>query len=374
MSQRINGVTVPKWGLSMQEGKVNRWLANNGDILQAGSEIVEVESDKIAGVIEAAVGGVLRRQVAHAGAILPVGALLGVISENEVTDSEIDQFVSEFQSRFVAGEIEEQNAPTGPESVTVGGMNISYLRRGEIGDPVLLIHGFGGDKNNWLFNHEALAANHVVYALDLPGHGSSDKRIADPTLGGFAKLILRFADELKLEVVHLVGHSLGGAISLIAALESSKRVKSVTVLASAGLGPEIDAGYLRSFVATNSRKELKNLVERLFSNGGLVTRQLVEDLLRYKRIDGVQSALEEILSRFLDGDRQRTVLIQEIKNLKIPIRAIWGQEDRIIPQAHAAAVGQDFHILPNAGHMVQMEAANEVNRLLCRGNTSDSDY
>ena len=47
-----------------------------------------------------------------------------------------------------------------------------------------------------------------------------------------------------------------------------------------------------------------------------------------------------------------------------PIRAIWGEKDRIIPASHAAAIGKDVHILANAGHSVQMEAANEVNRLL----------
>jgi pyruvate dehydrogenase E2 component (dihydrolipoamide acetyltransferase) len=96
----------------------------------------------------------------------------------------------------------------------------------------------------------------------------------------------------------------------------------------------------------------------------LVTRQLVDDLLRFKRLDGVQSALEATLSFLLEGDRQRTVLSQDIKTLSVPIRAIWGEKDRIIPASHAATIGEDVHILPNAGHMVQMEAANEVNRLL----------
>ena len=69
---RIYPVTIPKWGLSMKEGKVNRWLAKIGDSIQAGAEIVEVESDKIAGVIEANSGGVLWRQVAKEGDVLPV--------------------------------------------------------------------------------------------------------------------------------------------------------------------------------------------------------------------------------------------------------------------------------------------------------------
>ncbi|HZC34048.1 MAG TPA: acetoin dehydrogenase dihydrolipoyllysine-residue acetyltransferase subunit [Chthoniobacterales bacterium] len=364
MSDRIIPITMPKWGLSMQEGKVNRWLISAGDPIETGTEVVEVESDKIAGVIEAAHSGLLRRQVAKEGDVLPVGALLAVVTESEIPESEIEAFVTDFQSRFVPGETEEDQAALAPEIVLVDGRRISYLRRGETGDPILLIHGFGGDKNNWLFNHEALASAHTVYALDLPGHGNSDKNIDDPTLSGFAKVLLGFADALKLKEFHLIGHSLGGAISLCAALESPDRIKSVTVISSVGLGKEIDAEYLRGFVAANSRKELKELIRRLFANEGLVTRQLVDDVLRFKRLDGVRSALEAILSSLLEGDYQRTILSQNIKNLSMPIRAIWGEKDRIIPASHAAAVGKDVHILPNAGHSVQMEAANEVNRLL----------
>lgn len=364
MSERIIAITMPKWGLSMKEGKVNRWLVRAGDPIQAGTEVVEVESDKIAGVVEAADGGLLRRQVAKEDDLLPVGALLGVITDSEVAESEIETFVNDFQSRFVPGETEEDQAAAAPEIVTVDGRHISYLRRGETGDPILLIHGFGGDKNNWLFNHEALASTNTVYALDLPGHGNSDKNIDDPTFSGFVKVLLGFADALKLDEFHLVGHSLGGAISLSTALESPDRIKSVTVISSVALGKEIDAEYLRGFVATNSRKELKDLARRLFANEDLVTRQLVDDLLRFKRLDGVQSALEGILSFLLEGDRQRTVLSEDIKNLSVPIRAIWGEKDRIIPASHAASIGKDVHILPNTGHTAHMEAANEVNRLL----------
>ena len=76
---------------------------------------------------------------------------------------------------------EDDDEDSGPatETVEVAGRAIRYLTRGEGGTPVILIHGFGGDLNNWLFNHEALAAKRVVHALDLPGHGSSSKDVGD---------------------------------------------------------------------------------------------------------------------------------------------------------------------------------------------------
>jgi pyruvate dehydrogenase E2 component (dihydrolipoamide acetyltransferase) len=86
---KIYPVTIPKWGLSMKEGKVNRWLANIGDSIQVGADIAEVES-KIAGVIETTREGVLPRQVAKENDVLPVGALLAIIADSEVADSDID--------------------------------------------------------------------------------------------------------------------------------------------------------------------------------------------------------------------------------------------------------------------------------------------
>jgi pyruvate dehydrogenase E2 component (dihydrolipoamide acetyltransferase) len=366
MSGRIGPITMPKWGLSMQEGTVNRWLASEGDTVQAGMAVVEVESDKIAGSLEITSGGILRRRVASEAEVLPVGALLGVVADADVSDADIDSFVAEFQSRFVPGESEEDKTAIAPETVVVDGRTLSYLRRGESGEAVLLIHGFGGDKNNWLFNHEVLAAGHVVYALDLPGHGASDKKIDDPTLQGFAKTVIGFADALQFGDFHLIGHSFGGATGMATALRSPDRVRSLTLIASAGLGSEIDADYLRGFARTNNRKELKALSSRLFANEELVTRQLVEDLLRFKRLDGVRNALEAIASAFLDGDRQRTILAPQVAKLGKPVRIISGAKDRIIPSSHSNALGDTakVYIFPNAGHMVQMEAANEVNRIL----------
>ena len=366
MSNRISPITMPKWGLSMQEGTVNRWLAGEGDTVEAGIAVVEVESDKIAGSLEIPTGGILRRRVATEAQVLPVGALLGVVAEADVSDAEIDSFVFEFQSRFVPGATEDDNVAIGPETVVVDGHTLSYLRRGESGENVLLIHGFGGDKNNWLFNHEVLAARHVVYAIDLPGHGASEKKVGDPTLEGFAKTVIGFADALQLGDFHLIGHSLGGAIGIVTTLRSPNRVRSLTLIAPAGLGSEIDAEYVRAFARTNSRKELKALTSRLFANEELVTRSLVEDLLRFKRLDGVPNALEAIASAFLDGDRQRAVLAPEVVKLGKPIRIIWGAKDRIIPASHSNALGDSakIHVFPNAGHMVQMEAANDVNLIL----------
>src|SRR5215831_8213168 len=173
----IHHLTMPKWGLSMKEGAVVAWLAGEGTEVGPGAEVVEIETDKIASGLEPHAVGVLRRQVARVGEIVPVGGLLGVIADAEVPETEIDGFIAAFRSSFRPEEVAEEEAGPVSRMADVRGRSLRFLQRGEGGEPAILIHGFGGDLNNWLFNHEPLAASRAVYALELPGHGSSSKNV-----------------------------------------------------------------------------------------------------------------------------------------------------------------------------------------------------
>ena len=251
----------------------------------------------------------------------------------------------------------------------VGGLRVRYVDRGFGNSVVLLLHGFGGDLDNWMFNLDSLAEKHRLLALDLPGHGQSVKTNVDPSLSGMATFVRKFLDVLSVSSVHVVGHSMGGAIAMQLASDSPETVKSLGLICSAGLGPDINSDYLRGFVEAQSQQELKLVLQQLFADESLVNLQLVNDLLNYKRIDGVEATLNA-LSETLISAGEQTFLTDNIVASGIPVLVIWGKQDRIIPVSHAqnysAAGGScvEVEIFDSAGHMVQMEKAYDVNRSL----------
>jgi pyruvate dehydrogenase E2 component (dihydrolipoamide acetyltransferase) len=367
MSDEILKLGMPKWGLSMTEGRLVEWLVEEGTEIAVGDEVAEVETDKLNGAVESPVAGVLRRRVAGAGETIPVGGLLAVVAGPSVTDADIDAFVADFKASFVPGESEEDAGPS-PETVAVGVGTLRYLREGDGGAAIVLLHGFGGDLDNWLFATPALAETHTVYALELPGHGGSSKDVGHGDVEFLVDAVVQFLDSQGVERAHLVGHSLGGLIAASVALRDPRRALSLTLVDSVGLGEEINGEYLRGFIEAGSRRELKPALELLFADTSQVTRQLVEDVLRYKRIDGVDEALRSIADHVFRDGRQRVLVGDRLAELSVPVLVLWGQEDRIIPPEHArhAPDGAEVHVLEGSGHSPHIEVAGNVNRIIER--------
>jgi pyruvate dehydrogenase E2 component (dihydrolipoamide acetyltransferase) len=234
--------------------------------------------------------------------------------------------------------------------------------------PIVFIHGFGGDLNNWQFNQEALAADRPTYALDLPGHGGSTKDLGagDVHIGALAGAVIDFMDAKGIAKAHLVGHSLGGAIALDMALNHAERVTSVTAVCPAGLGPEINMAYIDGFMAAKRRKQLQPVLEMLVADPEMVSREMIEDVLKFRRLDGVEAALNRIIDGTFAGGRQALQLTGRLGELAVPVQVIWGRQDRIIPVRHGEGLPSKVvvHVLDGAGHMVHMEKAAEVNQLI----------
>jgi pyruvate dehydrogenase E2 component (dihydrolipoamide acetyltransferase) len=266
----------------------------------------------------------------------------------------------------VEAEPEEGAAASAYQFVDVDGIRVRYARRGGGARHVLLLHGFGGDLDNWLFTIDALAEQHTVVALDLPGHGQSDRRLPGRVLADLGHFATRFLDVIQIPSAHVVGHSLGGAIAARMALDRPDKIDSVVLIGSAGLGEEINTAYTEGFVAAQSRRELKPLIEQLFAKPELVTRQLLDNVLKYKRLDGVSELLSELGGSLFPHGRQREQPGRQLGETGKRVLVLWGAEDRIIPVMHArqAPPSATVKVIEGAGHMVQMEKAGEVNALV----------
>jgi pyruvate dehydrogenase E2 component (dihydrolipoamide acetyltransferase) len=367
MTSQIAAIMMPKWGLTMTEGTVVGWLKQQGQRFAEGEEILEIETPKITNVVEASSAGTLRRSGAPAGATLPVGGLLAVVADDAVPEAEIDTFVAGFEVPEPSiGEAAEAEGVK-PRDIEVGGRRLRYLELGE-GDsvPVLLVHGFGADLNTWLFTQPALAAARRALALDLPGHGGSVKEVGTGDPEGLTDVVEGLLGALGIERVHLVGHSMGGAIVALLASRRPEHVASLTLIASAGLGPEINISFIDGFVRASRRREAAEVLGLLVDDPALVSRSMVEDVLRYKRLDGVTSALTRIGEAWFAGGRQSLDLTGRIAALAMPVQLVWGRNDRIIPVAHAEALAARLpvHIVDAAGHLPHMEKAGEATRLI----------
>ena len=365
----ITAITMPKWGLTMTEGKVVAWLKPQGAPLAPGEELLEIETSKITNVMEAEADGTLVRVVAPEGATLPIGALLAVVAPEGTSAAEIDAFVAGFVVPEPAEAASDEASAPAPRDIQAAGKRLRILEMGSGGGiPVLLLHGFGADLNSWMFTQPALADGRRTIALDLPGHGGSTKDAGAGDAGALAGAVEAALSALDLERVHLVGHSMGGAVAASVAARRPDRVATLTLIATAGLGPDINAAFIDGFVSAARRRDVEAVLRFLVHDPALVSRAMVEDVLRYKRIDDVAAALETIARAWFPGGRQALDLVAAVTGLPMPVQLIWGHDDRIVPVAHAEALAGRLpvHILADSGHLPHMEKSAAVNTLIRR--------
>jgi pyruvate dehydrogenase E2 component (dihydrolipoamide acetyltransferase) len=350
----------------MTEGKVVHWLKQPGAPFAAGDELLEIETSKITNVVEADSAGTLARVVAPEGSTLPIGALLAVIAPPETPAADIDAFVSQFVVVEPADTGAEQVAPPAARELDVLGRMVRCLELGSGGMPVLLLHGFGADLNTWMFNQPALCGDRRTLALELPGHGLSSKDVGAGDVAFFTDVVEAALSALAVERGHVVGHSMGGALALALAARQPERVATLSLLAPAGLGPEINGTFIEALMRASRRREAVEALRLLVHDPSLISRAMVEEFLRYKRLDGVVPALETIARAWFPERRQAVDLRGALRSLTMPVQVIWGRDDRIVPAAHAALASPpaQVHVLNDAGHLPHMEKAGEVNRLL----------
>jgi pyruvate dehydrogenase E2 component (dihydrolipoamide acetyltransferase) len=363
----VTPVKMPKWGLSMQEGKIVDWWKQEGAEVAEGEDLVDIETSKITNVCESPAAGVLRKIVAQPEETLPVGALIAVLADADTPDADVDAFIADFQANYVPPEPGDESAELLTVStVDVGGRTIRIGRAGpEEGTPVVLIHGYSGDLNNWLFNLEPLAAVAPVIAIDLPGHGGSTKDVGDGSVKTLADTVAAALDALGVAEAHLVGHSLGAAVAARLAIDHTGLARTLTLISPAGLSQTgVSEEFLSGVIDAQRARDLKPVMEMLLADPAMVTKDMVEDVLKFKRLDGVEEALSALRDRMVEGN-DAAALRADLAAIPSAL-VIASKDDRIVGAPDESALPPGFRVvwIDGAGHMPHLEKAAEVNGLL----------
>jgi pyruvate dehydrogenase E2 component (dihydrolipoamide acetyltransferase) len=348
----IRPIVMPKWGLAMEEGRIIGWQVEEGAEIRLGQDLVEIETSKITNTLGATEAGVLRRRVGELDEVYPCGALIAVVADASVSDADIDAFVES----FVVVEPEASDEEMGPatETVEAGGRTLRYLDQGEGAETVLFLHGFGGDLMNWMFVQPEVSGKARTIALDLPGHGASSKELGSATsIEGLAAAVGEFAKAIGLERAHVVGHSMGGGVAVALAKAAPDLVASLTLLAPAGLGAPVNAQFLSDFISAKRRRAMTPVAQMLFADPSVVSNEMVEEMIRFKRLDGVEAVLTTLSEALSDPGAPEAPE-------GVPISVLWGTEDQVVPAPADLPAPFKLDRLEKVGHMPHMEAASTV--------------
>jgi len=362
----IWAITMPTWGLSMQEGTIVGWRVAEGSPTAAGAELVEIETSKIANSLEAREAGVLRRQLVKAGQTVACGELIGIIATDEVSESAIDAFIAKFPRPRPAASQGGENASSDPSLFLElpSGRRLCCTMRGNLGSAVVFLHGFGGDSHTWLFNQGGVAEHHSTVAFDLPGHGGSTKQVDSGSIEELASSVADGIDHLELKRIHLVGHSLGAAVALALWERRPERVASVSLLAPFAFGSHANQAYISDFTSAQRSRDVQRCLALLFAESKAIRRDMIEAVVRYKRMDGVTDALAKIAASAL-REPAPVEMPSSVKTLTNRALVIRGMHDNIV-SAEEIPSGVRLQTLVDSSHMPHMEEPDRVNELLLK--------
>lgn len=362
----IKAIRMPKWGLAMEEGTIIEWLKQPGDMIDEGEEIVEIETTKISNVLEATNSGVLARIIGAEGDVLPVGSLIAVLTAGDVSDAEIDAFVADQPAIIAQDEDDDEVDTSTVRVIETGAYQINVASAGS-GTPVILLHGFSGDLNNWMLLTDALKTDHQVIALDLPGHGASSKQVGDGSLATLAGAVAGTLDALGIAPAFVIGHSFGAAVAMQLALDHPSKVTALGLVSPAGLpGTTVSDDFLDGIVEAERAKDVKAALKMLFADEDMVGRDMVDGVARYLRLDGARDALATLRARMREG-ADFAALQSRYDDLP-PVTLLHGTTDAIVGLPDPAALPDSWkiHAVPGAAHMPHLESAEFVTSALKR--------
>ncbi|OBI94223.1 alpha/beta fold hydrolase [Mycobacterium sp. 1245805.9] len=261
------------------------------------------------------------------------------------------------------------------------GDRIAYRDAGD-GPAVLLIHGMAGSSATWHAIIPQLSKKYRVIAPDLLGHGMSAKPRGDYSLGAFAVFLRDLLDELGVDRATVIGQSLGGGIAMQFAHQHREHCERLALIGSGGLGPDLSpvlrilsapgAEFVLPVVAPQPVLNLGNKLGSWLTSAGIQSPRAGQMWHAYSSLSDrrTRQAFLRTLRSVVDYRGQAVSALNKIHlTAGMPVVLIWGDQDRIIPVAHAYAAhdaleGSRLEVLEGIGHFPHVEAPSAVADIL----------
>lgn len=427
-------VILPKVDMDMTHGTLATWHVAEGQMVQQGAPLFDIETDKAAMEVEAPATGRLYHITAQPGDkvavgsvvawLYPEGATLGpapaaAISaplqpeptppralvpapalapapveipattakratpaarkaarelQVPVTDVTGTGPLGRIQKNDVKALMADHPAPVMSDALPLSGWTaetgpLHISRRGGQGAPIFLLHGFTADSQSWSPLEKTLDPTRPLIRIDLPGHGKSPKRQVH-SFKDLSRMILEAFDEAVRDVehVHIVGHSLGAALALALADLRGRRVASLTLIAPAGLGPEIDAAALGGIVRASRVESLSPWLRRLTATPQGISDDYAKAAMRLRMDPALRACQADMTQALFPDGVQAFDLRPALKRVECPMQLLWGRSDHIVPPNHGIVADGEFalHLLSGTGHIPQIECPDRVARITNR--------
>jgi 2-hydroxy-6-oxonona-2,4-dienedioate hydrolase len=260
------------------------------------------------------------------------------------------------------------------EYVDANGVRTRSLQAGG-GEPVVFLHGTSGHLEAFVRNLPAHASGYQCHAIDMLGHGYTDKPGYPYEIPRYAEHLLAYLDAVGIASAHLVGESLGGWVAAWAAAEHPGRVRSLQLIAAGGTkaDPEVMQRIKNSTTQAVVTDDIELTRARLnllmYDPAGSVSDELVQIRHRIYHQPDFRANLHNLLCLQEMDVRLRNLLTPErLARIDAPTLVIWGRQNPFgqIPEAelmHEQIRGSRLELFDECGHWPQHEQADRYNKV-----------
>jgi pimeloyl-ACP methyl ester carboxylesterase len=264
--------------------------------------------------------------------------------------------------------IQLERSSAGLEATTtrVGDLDIAYLRNAEAnpGDTIVMVHGFGANKDNWTRLADQLTDDFNVYAIDLPGHGDSSKPLdLGYNLDEQTEHLAGILTALGIDRFHMMGNSMGGAITALFAARYPERIKTAVLFDPAGIFEH--ESELVDLVREGDNPlipskpgDLKRLMDFALEEEPFVPWPIL-GVLEDKAI--ANQDINRVIFAAIRDSGFESAFRQQITRIHDPVLVVWGKQDRIIDYRNGALFVEAIpdarlELLDGIGHAPMLEA------------------